>query len=189
MSRRRVLIVGGAGVFGARLAEGLLKTTNAEILIAGRSLPRAEAARTKLSAHAAVALNRDTATAQAISTIAPFLVIDAAGPFQDGALDFPRAVIAAGAHYLDLADARDFVARFPELNAIAESAGVVAFSGASSTPALTHAALDALCAGWKRIDVIRAGIAPGNRAPRGRALVEAILRWTGAPLRVWRDGA
>ena len=38
---KRVLIVGGAGVFGRRLAEGLRETTNAELILAGRSRARA----------------------------------------------------------------------------------------------------------------------------------------------------
>lgn len=31
-------------------------------------------------------------------------------------------------------------------------------------------------------------ISPGNRAPRGRSVVRAILSWAGRPVRVWRDG-
>ncbi len=37
--------------------------------------------------------------------------------------------------------------------------------------------------------MICAGIAPGNRAPRGRSVIEAALRWTGAPVRVFEHGA
>ena len=117
------------------------------------------------------------------------LVIDAAGPFQGADLRFARAVIEAGAHYLDLADARDFVAAFPSLDALAREQGVAAITGASSTPALTHAVLDQLRAGWKRIDIIRAGIAPANRMDRGPAVMKAILTWVGAPVRVFEDGA
>ena len=115
-------------------------------------------------------------------------MIDAAGPFQGADLSFARACIAAGVDYLDLADGRDFVAAFPALDADARAAGVRAVTGASSTPAITHAALDEMTRGWTRIDSIRAGISPGNRAPRGRSVVEAILSWTGAPVRVFENG-
>ena len=37
-------------------------------------------------------------------------MIDAAGPFQRSAMHLPRAAIALGAHYIDIADGRDFVA-------------------------------------------------------------------------------
>jgi glutamyl-tRNA reductase len=40
---RTVLIVGGSGAFGSRLAAGLIATTDFDVLIAGRDLARAEA--------------------------------------------------------------------------------------------------------------------------------------------------
>ncbi|MEZ5960936.1 MAG: DUF4166 domain-containing protein [Hyphomonadaceae bacterium] len=186
---KRVLIVGGAGVFGRRLATGLRETTDAHIILAGRSLARAREAADAVGAADAVVLDRETATAVDVANAGPDLVIDAAGPFQGADLRFARAVIEAGVHYLDLADARDFVAAFPELDALARERGVAAITGASSTPALTHAVLDHIRAGWTRIDTIRAGIAPANKMDRGPAVMKAILTWTGAPTSVFEDGA
>jgi hypothetical protein len=188
MSRPRVVLVGGAGVFGSRLARGLAATTNAEVIIAGRSLERAETAAREAGAAGAITLDRLRVGAEDIAALNLDLVIDAAGPFQGADLSFARACIAAGADYLDLADARDFVAAFPVLDAEARAANVRAITGASSTPAITHAALDRLTAGWRRIDSIRAGISAGNRAPRGRSVIEAILSWAGAPVRVFEGG-
>lgn len=184
----RVLILGGAGVFGRRLAKGVIAITDAHVMIAGRSLQRAQAAADALGAHAALSLDRNAADAATIAALKPDVVIDAAGPFQGADLRFARACIEAGVHYLDLADARDFVAAFPALDALAKARGVSVITGASSTPAITHAVLDRLCAGWRRVDRIHAGIAPGNRAPRGPSLVQAILSWAGAPVRVFKDG-
>lgn len=183
----RVLIVGGAGVFGRRLAEGLRATADVELIIAGRSAARTGQSAQPLMAETVV-LDRTRATSADLKMMRADIVIDAAGPFQGADYRFARAALKAGAHYIDLADARDFVAGFPALDAAARAQGRAAVTGASSTPALTHAALDALCAGWRRIDAIRAGIAPGNRAPKGRSLVEAILSRAGTPLRVWEDG-
>ncbi len=187
MSRPRVLLVGGAGVFGSRLARGLADTVAADVLIAGRSLAKAQAAARKTNAFVAV-LDRNTATPEDIAALNVRLVIDAAGPFQGANLAFARTCIAAGVDYLDLADGRDFVAAFPSLDAETKAKGVRAITGASSTPAITHAALDAMTAGWTRIDSIRAGISPGNRAPRGLSVVKAILSWVGAPVRVFENG-
>jgi len=117
------------------------------------------------------------------------LIVDAAGPFQGAEPYLAKAVIAAGLDYIDLADARDFVARFPDLDGAARAAGVVAVTGMSSTPALSHAVLESLTAGWRRIDRVEVGISPGNRTPRGRSIVSAILAWVGQPLRVFVDGA
>ena len=189
MTRKRILLVGGAGVFGSRLARGLADTVDADVLIAGRNLAKARAIASEMKAAGAVALDRSSASSADIHALSVDLVIDAAGPFQGADLSFARACIAAGVDYLDLADGRDFVAAFPALDAEAKAAGVRAISGASSTPAITHAALDELTRGWTRIDTIRAGISPGNRAPRGRSVIEAILSWTGAPVRVFEGGA
>ncbi|MEZ5955747.1 MAG: DUF4166 domain-containing protein [Hyphomonadaceae bacterium] len=185
---KRVLIVGGAGVFGRRLATGLRATTDAYIILAGRSLARAREAADTVGAADAVVLDRETAMASDIAKLSADLVVDAAGPFQGADLRFARATIEAGAHYLDLADARDFVAAFPQLDTLARERGVAAITGASSTPALTHAVLDHICAGWTRIDTIRAGIAPANKMDRGPAVMKAILTWTGAPTPVFEDG-
>lgn len=188
MSRPRILLVGGAGVFGSRLARGLADTVAADVLIAGRSLAKAQAAARKTNAFVAV-LDRNTATPEDIAALNVRLVIDAAGPFQGANLAFARTCIAAGVDYLDLADGRDFVAAFPSLDIEAKTKGVRAITGASSTPAITHAALDAMTAGWTRIDSIRAGISPGNRAPRGLSVIKAILSWVGAPVPVFENGA
>lgn len=188
MTRKRILLVGGAGVFGSRLARGLADTVDADVLIAGRSLAKAQAIAREVKATDAVVLDRNKATAADIRALSVDLAIDAAGPFQGADLSFAQACIGAGVDYLDLADGRDFVAAFPALDADAKAAGVRAITGASSTPAITHAALDEMTRGWARIDAIRAGISPGNRAPRGRSVVEAILSWTGAPVRVFENG-
>ena len=186
---KRVVIVGGAGVFGRRLAEGLHASTGAYIILAGRSLKRAQQAAVDLGTSEAVALDRDTATVEDIRALRADLIIDAAGPFQGADLRFARAVIESGANYIDLADARDFVAAFPTLDALARKHNVAAITGASSTPALTHAVLDQLRAGWRRLDSVCAAIAPANKMDRGAAVMTAILNWVGAPVRVFEDGA
>lgn len=190
----RVLVTGGAGVFGSRLVEGLAAAGIAEIVVAGRDRARAEAAaaavRTRFpGAHLdTAALDTATVTPGDLAATRAAIVVDVAGPFQGAEPVLARAAIAAGIHYLDLADARDFVATFPALDAAARAADVVAITGASSTPALSHAVLDRLTAGWRRIDRVEVGISPGNRAPRGRSVVAAILSWAGRPVRVLDGG-
>src|SRR5207248_3844574 len=125
-------------------------------------------------------------TPEALRAVKAFAVVDAAGPFQGATYRLARAAIAAGIHYLDLADARGFVAGFGALDAEARTAGIVALTGASSTPALSHAVLDRLTAGWRRIDHIEIAISPGNRAsPRGLAVIRSILSYAGRPVPVF----
>jgi len=174
-------------VFGSRLAKGLARD-GFEVVVAGRSLARAEATRAEVGAASAVALDTRSLTAADLTEIGARIVVDAAGPFQGAEPRVARAAIAAGLHYVDLADGRDFVAGFGALNDEAKAAGVTALTGASSTPALSNAVLDALTEGWTRIDAVEAAISPGARAPRGRSVTEAILSWLGRPVRVFQDG-
>ena len=119
----------------------------------------------------AMMLDTATVTDAALLDRGASVVIDAAGPFREGDYRLARAAIAAGIHYVDLADGRAFVAGFPMLDAAAKKAGVVALTGASSTPALSNAVLDKLTAGWTRVDSVEIAISPGNRAPRGLSVI------------------
>lgn len=189
----RVLVIGASGNFGGRLVRLLAAETGIEPVLAGRrrdaldSMSQAVvgAAGTPLQVAPIDRRALDAATLRGLRVDA---VVDASGPFQAMDLGVPRAAIAAGAHYVDLADSRAFVAAVPQLDAAARAAGVAVLSGASSTPSLSHAALDALCAGWRRIDTLRVTISPSNRQPRGRAVVQAILGGVGQPILVWREG-
>jgi hypothetical protein len=170
---RRVLIVGGTGAFGRRLVGGLMTTTEHEIVIAGRDLSRAQAFADEINAGSstpratAMRIDARSPNADEIKSVGAFLLVDAAGPFQTGDYRLARVAIAAGMHYVDLADARGFVAEFAQLDGQAKAAGVTALTGASSTPALSNAVLDRLTQGWRAVDSIEIAISPGNRAPRG----------------------
>lgn len=187
---RTVIVVGGAGAFGARLVEGLVATTDLRVVVAGRDLAKAEARARFYPCGRVGAVRLDTrqVTTEDLSRIGADLVADVAGPFQASAPRLARAAIAAGLPYIDLADGRDFVAGFSALDAEARAAGTVVLTGASSTPALSNAALDAISEGWRRVEAVSVAIMPGNRAPRGLAVMRAILSYAGRPVPVLREG-
>ena len=125
----RVVVLGGYGNFGARICRALKVDRDIEVVAAGRNPQSVEGARLDLSA---------PDFASALRALSPDLVIHCAGPFQGQDYRVAAASIAAGAHYLDLADGREFVARFAERNdALARAADRIALSGASTRPALT----------------------------------------------------
>ena len=168
-----VLLVGASGVFGSRLAERLGQERDVALTLAGRRQAPLDGVRDAIGGGAVRCLDRDRIEPRDLAGYD--LVIDAAGPFQSSGTRLVEAAIGAGVDYLDLADGRDWVVGFAgRFDAQAKAAGVSLVSGASSIPALSHAAIDRLVAGWSAIDSIRIGIFPGNRAPRGRAVVEAI---------------
>lgn len=187
MADLRVLLIGATGVFGSRLAELASRETGLALTLAARSTAKLDALAARLGGLPTRTLDRTELTP---ADLAGFdLVIDAAGPFQSSAPTVIEAAIAARVPYADLADGRDFVAAIGAHDIAAKAAGISITTGASSIPALSHAVIDELVAGWREVESLRIGIFPGNRAPRGLAVVQAILSYTGHPVRVWRDGA
>jgi saccharopine dehydrogenase-like NADP-dependent oxidoreductase len=188
---RTVLLVGATGAFGERLAEGLIRSGIAVIGVA-RDKTRLDVLARRLGPTLAIEqLDRtriDKACLQALRARWPglFAVADASGPFQTSDYGLPRAAIGAGLHYVDLADGRGFVGGIRALDAEARAADVAVLAGASSTPALSHAVLDTLVAGSRKVIAIEVAIAPGNRAPRGPSVVHAVLSTVGQPIRVFR---
>ncbi|RYG92136.1 SDR family NAD(P)-dependent oxidoreductase [Loktanella sp. IMCC34160] len=188
----KILIIGGYGTFGGRLAELLMDTGGLEILIAGRNLDRAQAFCDGLIGAARarpVQVSRDGIGA-ALATHRPDLVVDASGPFQTYGADpygVVRACIGAGVNYLDLADGSDFVFGISDLDEAARKAGVFALAGASSFPVLTAAVLRRMS---QDIDIrtVTGGIAPSPHAIMGPNVMRAVLSYAGRPVKLVRDG-
>lgn len=187
----RVLLIGATGVFGSRLAERAAHEPGLALTLAARDDAKLTALAARLGNVAVRRIDRDRiATADLAGQD---VVVDAAGPFQTSAPTVIEAAVAAGISYIDLADGRAFVAAIGDYDGAALSAGVSVTTGASSIPALSHAVIDALTRRgtpdqWACIDDIKIGIFPGNRAPRGLAVIKAILSYVGHPVRVWREG-
>lgn len=117
------------------------------------------------------------------------MVVDCSGPFQTAGSALIEAAIAARCNYVDLADSRAWVAGINRFDGAARAAGISISSGASATPALTHAVVEAMTAAWLSIDSIDVAVLPGNRTLRGKAVVAAILEWVGKPVQVFDAGA
>src|SRR6185437_1605517 len=115
------------------------------------------------------------------------LIIHTAGPFQGQDYRVARGAVAAGCHYIDLADGRQFVAGIDALDALARARGVSLVSGASSVPALSSAVVDRDAERFARLDSIEIGISSGARAP-GLATVEGVFSYAGKPFQYWRNG-
>lgn len=194
MTPRRVLLIGGTGVFGRRLARHLAAIPGLELLITSRDAAKARALASAIVPVAGTTISglgfdhrRDPAAEMARLT--PWLVIDASGPFQGADYEVPRAALSAGAHVVDLADARDYILGYgAALDGLARERGLVALAGASSTPALSAAAVAALTTGWQRIDTIDIAITPGGRSEVGEAVIAAIVSYAGRPIPIWREG-
>ncbi|CUX28322.1 SDR family oxidoreductase [Agrobacterium deltaense] len=188
----KILILGGYGVFGGRLAELLADMSSLEILVCGRSVARAEAFCTAWRGQAQLRPlmldRRDVADALRIHK--PDLVVDASGPFQtygSACYGVITACIDAGIDYLDFADAADFVFGVSQFDERAKAAGVFVLSGVSSFPVLTAAVLREM---ERTMDIlaVEGGIAPSPYAGIGLNVMRAVVGYAGAPVKLWRHG-
>ncbi len=190
----KVLVIGGYGTFGGRLARLLADEPRVTLLLAGRS--EAKALRLIQSIRSDAALipfrfDRDGDLAAQLAEARADLVVDASGPFQAYGADPYRvaeACIAAGVPYIDLADGSEFVSGIAALDASARAAGVFVLSGVSTCPALTSAVVRRLSEGWRVVRTVAAGIAPTPWAGLGLSVVQAIAGYAGKPVILARGG-
>ena len=187
---RRILVLGGYGTFGGRIVRLLARHRRFAIVVAGRSLDRAEAFIRTLGdpAITAAALDRDTADAEALRRHDPWLVIDASGPFQGETARVVQTAIAIGAHYIDIADALDFVTGIGRFDAEAKTRNLTVIAGASSVPTLSSAVVAELAKDIDEMLEIEIAISSSNQASLGRSVNAALLSYAGKPIRVRRFG-
>ncbi|MDR3385459.1 MAG: saccharopine dehydrogenase NADP-binding domain-containing protein [Rudaea sp.] len=190
----RVLLLGGYGNFGALIARELARDSGLDVVIAGRNGSAAQQLAAALRAHAgahvhAASLDIDAPDLVArLTALAPDLVIHTCGPFQGRDYRVAHAALDVGAHYIDLADGRDFAAGIVSLDAKACAGDRLVVAGASTVPGLTAAVIDHHRSEFHALHDIDIGVSPGNRTPRGTATVAAILSYAGRPLSVWKNG-
>ena len=193
MSALRVLIVGGYGTFGGRLARLLADESRITLVIAGRSQREAERFCAALPAKAALmpaVFDREGNIEAQLAMLAPDLVVDASGPFQvyGDPYGVVRAALARRIGYLDLADGADFVQGIAPFDAQARECSVFVLAGASSFPVLTAAVVRRLARAMTRVDAVSAGIAPSPFAGLGLNVIRAIASYCGKPIELLRDG-
>jgi uncharacterized protein DUF4166/saccharopine dehydrogenase-like protein len=194
MTALKVLILGGYGTFGGRLAQLLADEDRLMLVIAGRSLAKAQAFCAGLRSAAKVlpaTFDRDGDVERQLRELAPDIVVDATGPFQSYGADpyrVVRAALALGIRYLDLADGADFVEGIAQFDAQARARGIFVLSGVSSFPVLTAAVVRTLAKDMTRVDAVTGGIAPSPYANVGVNVIRAIASYGGKPVSLMRDG-
>ncbi|MGI9343163.1 MAG: saccharopine dehydrogenase NADP-binding domain-containing protein, partial [Gammaproteobacteria bacterium] len=189
-----VLILGGYGMFGRRLTSNLVRHHDVDVTIAGRSLAKARALQDEIATrwHKQIGIARIDIFSDDLSSCFGALgvdcVVNASGPFQGQDYSVAEACIDAGAHYVDLADDREFVAGIDALDERAIAKSLVVTAGASSVPALSSAVVDHYRPEFYALDSIRVGISPGNQVKRGISTVESVLSCVGKPFATQMDG-
>ena len=183
----RVIVIGGLGNFGARICKRLAQEKGFKIIATSRHAENTPPATNVELARLDI---EQGGLAEQLKSLAPDLVIHCAGPFQNQDNRVALAALGCGAHYIDIADGRSFVAGFvAAVHPAAEAAGRLAITGASTLPALSSAVVDSMYKSQSSINSIEIFIAPGQQAPRGVATMTAVLGYAGEPFPWWQDGA
>lgn len=150
-----ILILGGTGVFGTLIAEDL---ADLPLVVASRRLDRARALAGRLPRAEGRAIDLDGPLDFSFASI----VIHCAGPYQGQDLRVVEACARAGAWYVDIADAREY------LDKLRGRPHVLA--GMSTIPALVVALARGLGEG-----PVKAFLYMGNRNEKGAAAIESLL--------------
>ena len=184
----RVLVLGGYGNFGLLIVKKLAQIPNVEAIVAGHNLKKAEAVAKRHGSHAAHVDSKSDKLADRFRELQIKVVINTVGPFQNQNYHVAQSAIDAGIHYIDIADAREFVLGISKLDAAAMEKEVMVVSGASSVPTLAAAVIDLHLSEFEQLQVIDYGISSSEKTP-GAATVQAVMGYVGKPFRQWRDGA
>lgn len=187
-------MVGATGFFGSLLVRELRERIGASYVLAGRRMEALESFAATLQAERTgswkarfVDLHDDESVDAGLADVD--LVICAAGPFQRMPTTLARRCMERGVHYIDLADDRGFIGEVRRL-AIEDGRSLrgVVCTGWSTLPALTSVmarlALDEI----EQVDAIEIEMAPGNRVPRARATVGALLASVSSTFALPRSG-
>jgi len=192
---RTILVLGATGHFGGRICRRLVGEPNTRLVVTSRSLPRARSLAEELQGiNAAYEVSPSAIDQfsdnfqQELLNLNPDIVLHTAGPYQGQSYRVANACIAAGCHYIDLADGREFVAGFSELDESAKRAGVLAVSGASTLPGLSSAVIAHYRDSFRSIQAVNISIAPAQQTPRGIGTILAVLSYCGKPFAVPEQG-
>ena len=189
----RIMVLGGYGTFGRRVVESLIQFPSLNLLVAGRNRHKSAQFCAELDpkGQRTVALSVDRKDiSQALERYHPDILIDASGPFQSyGKAPYivPKACIASGVHYLDLADSAPYVDGIKILNDQAKSMGVCVISGLSTCPALTSAVLTEMSQQIE-IERVTAGLAPSPQMHFGLSVIQAMLHMAGDNVQTAQNG-
>lgn len=135
----QVLILGGSGRIGSKVAADLLLYTQAQITIAGRNLVKGEQKRESLGDRVqflTVDLNDQEVLRHAIARAQ--VVVHCAGPFHYRDATVLKMCIEQGANYVDVSDHPSFTRKVLDYRADAEAAGITAVINTGIFPGISN---------------------------------------------------
>ena len=177
------VVFGGYGTFGSLVCRELARL-GTRVTVAGRDRIRAEALARELGAdHRALAADaRDRAACLEALAGHPVAVC-CAGPFSSLGSALLEASLAAGCHYVDIAEDRRHATLVRGYGDAFAKRGLAAVYGASSLPGLSGAlALTARADADPFPERARVTLFIGNASPKGEAAVQSAVERLGCPV-------
>jgi len=178
-----ITVFGGYGVFGAHVAQNLA-ATGLRVRIAGREADRAKRFAAGLGAkHEGVAADANDPASCAGALNGVRVAVNCAGPFSTMSTALPEACLAAGIHYVDIADDRGWTARLRARDDEFRARGLAAAIGCSSLPGISGALAVLAARRLQAVERARVTLFIGNRNPKGEAAVRAAVTQLGRPFK------
>jgi saccharopine dehydrogenase-like NADP-dependent oxidoreductase len=174
-----ITVFGGYGTFGVHVARALVKA-GIPVRIAGRDAARAADFAQELGQEGTAAdVNDPASSARALA--GSRVAVNCAGPFNTMAPVLPEVCLAAGIHYVDIADDRSWVGRLMEMDSRFRERGLLAAPGCSSLPGISGALAVTTAARLSGVQRARVTLFIGNRNPKGEAAVRSASAQLGRP--------
>jgi hypothetical protein len=192
-----IAVLGAYGTFGARVCRELARRGH-RLVVGGRDVQRGlDLARTLDGGpHEVVRADLGDFESCRRAVRGASVVAVCAGPFATLGTEAARAAVEARAHYVDIADDRDYIRRLIVLDADFARIGRCAAYGCSSLPAVSSALALSLLEGSERPSSARVTLFIGNDNPKGGASIGAMvgrlgrrIPTTGGARRNFGDGA
>lgn len=184
---KQVLLLGVFGAFGQHLAKRLAQLPGIELTL---GVPDPSSLEAFARESGAKLLRVDPADPASLSRAVEgrFIVVNTYGPFHGQDYAVAEAAMAAGAHYIDPADEREYVAGFESLQRRAQTQGCLLVTGASVSPALSATLIEMAAADFDRVTDIETFLAPGSRDRRELATARTILDYLDHSIRIKERG-
>ncbi|HSS77875.1 MAG TPA: saccharopine dehydrogenase NADP-binding domain-containing protein [Thermoanaerobaculia bacterium] len=174
-----IAVFGGYGTFGAH-ASRALAAAGLPLRIAGRDGERARAFAAGLGErHEGIAADAGDPASCARALTGVRVAVSCAGPFSILGTALPESCLAAGAHYVDIADDREWNTRLRSWDSRFHERGLTAAVGCSSLPGISGALAVLAARRLPSVERARVTLFIGNRNPKGKAAVRSAAAQLG----------
>lgn len=182
---KRVLIIGGRGRIGGRIAEDLLKYCDAEIALTGRS-SNAQKKLLNQRLHFKILEINDLRSLKGLIANQD-LVIHCAGPFALRDQSVLKTCIAEKVDYLDVSDDRRFTIEALSLHNEAEQAGITAIINTGVFPGISNSLVRESVECFDQVESIRLSYLVEGSGGAGLSVMRTTFLGLQSPFEVWQQ--